>query len=316
MFKKLIQVGFVSRELSRVLDNFVNIYNIGPWYLLKFSPENVKSMSVYGKKKKYSMNVAVCPIGDTRFEYIEPITESIFSDFYDIYGEKTFHHLKFGVNSYREALRFLDLKNIETIQVGNQQGDAGKNMINFLLTQKEFGFITEIVYVTKNFIKPKPDFWFPEGRNDYKPIFIKPSIIGIVTKNIENRIKKYEEFGIGPWQVKNFGRESDLKIKAKMAFCRLENIILKLIEPQSDSIFYEHLLKHGEGIHHLKMEISDYAMTLKYLLSKGLNIIYSDSYQDKINFSYLDTDKHINFIVEISDQEIKNELQPEMIMHP
>jgi methylmalonyl-CoA/ethylmalonyl-CoA epimerase len=316
MFKKLVQAGFVSRELDRVLDNFINVYNIGPWYLLKFSPENVKSMSVYGKKKKYSMNVAVCPIGDTRFEYIEPITESIFSDFYDAFGENTFHHLKFGVKSYREALRFLDLKNIKTIQVGHQQGEAGKNMYNFLDTQKEFGFITEIVHVTKNFIKPKPDLWYPAGRDNFKPVFIKPSVIGIVVKNVEDKIKKYEEFGLGPWKVHDFGKEGDLRIKAKMAFCRLENSMFKLIEPQSDSIFSEHLLKKGEGIHHLKMEVSDYARTLKYLLSRDLNIIYSDNYQDKINFSYLDTDKHLNFIIEISDQEIKNNIQPEIIMHP
>ena len=50
MFKKLIQVGFVTRELERIMDNYINIYNIGPWYLLKFCPENVKSMTVYGKK--------------------------------------------------------------------------------------------------------------------------------------------------------------------------------------------------------------------------------------------------------------------------
>jgi methylmalonyl-CoA/ethylmalonyl-CoA epimerase len=316
MFKKLIQIGFVTRELDRILENFINIYNVGPWYILKFCPKNVKSMTVYGKKKEYSMNVTVCPIGDIRFEYIEPITESIFTDFYDSFGENAVHHLKFAVKDYREALNLLALKNISMIQSGSQCGDNGKNILNFLDTQKEFGFITEIVRVTKNFIKPQPDLWFSADRNNFKPVFIKLSVIGIVVKNIEDRIRKYEEFGIGPWQIHDFGRERDLKVKVKMAFCRLENSLLKLIEPQSDSIFYKHLLKKGEGIHHLKMEVNDYTQTLKYLLSKGLNIIYSDNYQNKINFSYLDTDKHLNFIIEISDQEIKNEHQPEMIMHP
>lgn len=51
MFEKLIQVGFVTRELDRILKNLVDIYKIGPWYLLKFSPENVRSMKVYGKKR-------------------------------------------------------------------------------------------------------------------------------------------------------------------------------------------------------------------------------------------------------------------------
>ncbi|MHB1274305.1 MAG: VOC family protein [Candidatus Humimicrobiaceae bacterium] len=268
MFKKIIQVGFVTRELDRILKNLVNIYNIGPWYLLKFSPENVKSMKVYGKKQKYSMNVAVCPIGDTRFEYIEPISESIFSDFNNSYGENVIHHLKFGVKSYRDALQFLDSKNIKIIQVGHQQGDKGKNMYNFLDTQEEFGFITEVVHVTKNFIKPQPDLWYPSDKNNLDPVFIKPSVIGIVVKNIEDKIRKYEEFQIGPWQAYDFGKESNLHIKVKMAFCRIDNIVLKLIEPQSDSIFSDHLLKHGEGIHHLKMEVADYDKTLKSILSR------------------------------------------------
>ncbi|MHB1346790.1 MAG: VOC family protein [Candidatus Humimicrobiaceae bacterium] len=134
--------------------------------------------------------------------------------------------------------------------------------------------------------------------------------------NIEDKIRKYEEFTVGPWQIYDFGKKNSLKIKIKMAFCRLDNIVLKLIEPQSDSIFSEHLLKHGESIHHLKMEVADYDKTLKYLMSKGLNIIYSDNYEDKINFSFLDTDKHLNFITEISDQEIKFGLNKEIIVHP
>ncbi|MHB8280251.1 MAG: VOC family protein [Candidatus Humimicrobiaceae bacterium] len=258
MFKKLIQVGFVTKELKRTLESFSNIYNIGPWYFLKFCAENVKSMTIYGKKQEYAMNVAVCPIGDVRFEYIEPITESIFTDFYDYYSENVIHHLKLEAKDYKEALHFLTARNINIIQTGHQSGDSGKNIYNFLDTQKEFGFITEIVHVTKNFVKPQPDFWFPSECNNLDPIFIKPSIIGIVVKNIEDKIKKYEEFNIGPWQIHNFGKESNLKIKAKMAFCRLDNIIFKLIEPQSDSIFSEHLSKYGEGIHHLKMEVDGY----------------------------------------------------------
>ena len=62
------------------------------------------------KKQGYEMNVAVCPVGDVRFEYIEPLTKSIFSDFYDNYKEDVIHHLKFGVKDYKEALKFFAAK--------------------------------------------------------------------------------------------------------------------------------------------------------------------------------------------------------------
>ena len=316
MYKKIIQVGFISRELKRIMDSCINIYGIGPWYLLKFCPENVKSMTVYGKKQGYEMNVAVCPVGDVRFEYIEPLDKSIFSDFYDHYNENVIHHLKFDVKDYKEALNFFTAGNINIIQTGHQLGDRGKNMYNFLDTQKEFGFITEIVNVTKNFIKPRPDSWIGSGQGDFNPVFIKPSVIGIVVKNIDDKVKKYEEFGIGPWKIYGFGRESNLKIKSRMAFCRIGNIIFKLIEPQSDSIFSEHLSKYGECIHHIKMEVDNYEKKLKFLLSKGIDVLYSDNYLDKIRFSFLDTNKHLNFTVQISDKEIKNESQSEIIIHP
>ena len=316
MFEKLIQVGFVTRELERILDNYINIYNIGPWYLLKFCPENVKSMTVYGKKKGYEMNVAVCPIGDVRFEYIEPLTESIFADFYDSYKEDAVHHLKFGVKDYKEAFNFFASKNIELIQSGHQSGDRGKNIYNFFDTQKEFGFISEIVHVTKNFIKPQPQAWIGSGHGVFNPVFIKPSVVGIVVNNLADRIKKYLEFNIGPWEIHDFVKESNLKAKAKMAFCRLNNSVFKLIEPQSDSIYSEHLSEFGEGIHHIKMEVDDYKERLNYLVSKGINVLYSDNYLNEANFSILDTKKHLNFNIQLSDKEIKNIPGAGIIIHP
>jgi len=316
MFKKLIQVGFVSKELNRILDSYINIYNIGPWYFLKFCPTNVKSMTVYGKKKGHEFNVAVCPIGDVRFEYIEPITESIFSDFYDYYRENVIHHLKFDVDDYNEALDYFKAKNIDLIQRGQQLGDRGKNNYNFFNTEKEFGFITEIVNVTKDFIKPQPESWVGSEHGDFNPIFIKPSIIGIAVNNLEEKIKKYMRFNIGPWEIHDFGKEDNLNFEAKIAFCRFGNVILKLIEPQSDSIFSESLSKYGEGMHHIKMEVDDYEEKLEYLSSKGVKILHSGNYLDKTRFSFMDTKKHLNFTVQISDKEINTELESGIIVHP
>ncbi len=137
----------------------------------------------------------------------------------------------------------------------------------------------------------------------------------MVVKNLESKIKDYEKFNIKPWDIYDFEKEDDLKIKAKMAFSRVGNIILKLIEPKNDSLFSDFLSKNGEGIHHLKMEVNDYQKAMKYLLSKGIKVIYSGNYREKINFSFIDTAKNLNFITEISDKEfIKDD--PGYIVHP
>jgi len=262
------------------------------------------------------MNVAVCPIGDVRFEYIEPITKSIFSDFYDDYFENVIHHLKFEVDDYKKTLEFFKSKNIELIQTGHQLGDAGKNMYNFFDTEKEFGFTTEIVNVTSDFIKPQPESWVGSDHDDFDPVFIRPSAVGIVVKNLEEKISKYMALNIGPWEIHDFRKEDILNFKARMAFCRFGNVIFKLIEPESSSIFSEHLSKYGEGIHHIKMEVDDYDKKLDYLCSKGIKVLSSGKYLDKIRFSFMDTKKHLNFTIQISDKEINNKSGSGIIIHP
>jgi len=86
-FKKLIQVGMVVGNLEKTLKKYVYDYGIEPFYILKFSPHNVRNMYIHGKKENYSMNIGVCPIGDVRFELIEPLDQSMYSEFYNNYGE-------------------------------------------------------------------------------------------------------------------------------------------------------------------------------------------------------------------------------------
>ena len=316
LFTKLIQVGMVTRNISKVIECFTDVYNIGPWYVIKFSPENVDSMTLYGKKQAYSMDLAVCPIGDVRFEYIEPITSSIYSDFYKTYGENIVHHLKLGVDDLKKALDFLGSNNIEVIQSGEQIGGSGKNIYTYVDTKKQFGFITEIVHITRDFIKPDPDHWFPPDNNKFNPIFLRPSAVGIVVKNIEARIRDYQKLNIGPWEIYDFEEENNLRFKAKMAFCRLDNLLFKLIEPKSVSIFSEFLEKSGENIHHIKMEVQDYEKTLHYLQSRGVKTILSGFFADEVRFSFLDTSKDINFITEISNKSIEDDKDRRVMIHP
>ena len=91
-FKNLIQVGIVVSSLQKSIEKYLDNYGIGPWYVLKFCPDNVSNMYIQGKRKDYSMNIGVCPIGDVRFELIEPIDESIYSEFHRKYGEGIIHH--------------------------------------------------------------------------------------------------------------------------------------------------------------------------------------------------------------------------------
>jgi len=304
----------VVQNLQESMEKYIYDYGIGPMYVLEFNPNNVSNMYLYGKKKKYSMNLGVSSIGDVRFELIEPITDSIYSDYIDKYGQGIIHHLKLAVNYYEKTLEYLESIGIEIIQVGHQLGDKGKNMYTYLDATSSLGFIIEVVNIEKDFIKPQPNRWFPEGKNLIpSPVFMKPNQVGIIVEDLEAKIEQYRDlFRLWPWTIKEFSSRnvSDMHINkkkkdytTKIGFYTLGNVQLKLIQPLTESIFSKFYDKYGEGVvHHLGMEVKSYDKILSLLESKGINVIQSGCYQDKIRYSYLSTDKYLNFIVEIVEK--------------
>ena len=299
----------VVSDLEKSMKKYVYDYGVGPMYVIKFSPDNVSNMYLHGKKINYSMNLGVCPIGDVRFELIEPLTKSIHSEFLQKNGEGIIHHLKIDVENYNQTIKYFDSIGIGSLQSGQQQGEKGENIYNYLETSKRLGFICELTNVSDDFIKPQPDRWYPEKR-DYVPIFKRPTHVGIVVKDLNQKIREYTEFfGMKDWYVKKFdsslmentyihGKRKDYTVK--IAFCDLGNMLIKLIEPIDDSIYAEFYSKHGDGIvHHLGMKVSDYSSVLDDLKSKGLEILQSGIYLGRTRYAYISTDQDINFITEI-----------------
>lgn len=162
ILKDIIQVGIVVRDLKNSMNNYIS-FGIGPFYVLKFSPDNVKEMYIKGKKQDYAMNIGVCTIGNVRLELIEPLTPSIYSEHLDNYGEGIIHHIKLDVSDYYDAFKYFQSLGIKSLQSGHQIGEKGINIFNYLDTKDLFGYICEIVYVSDDFIKPEPDYWYPKA---------------------------------------------------------------------------------------------------------------------------------------------------------
>ena len=313
IFKNLIQVGIVVSNLDGAMEKYSYDYGIGPWYVLEFNSRNVKNMQVHDLKRNYSMKIGVCLIGDVRFELIEPLDDSIYTEFHKKYGNGVINHLKLKVDNYTGALRYFKLKGIEVLQLGYQLGIKGKNKYAYLSTDSMLGFITEIADVSYDFIKPDPDYWYPcKKEKIQKSIFVKPIQIGLVVENLKNRIKQYSEFiGIQDWHIEKYDSDNvnDMFAHGKrknysmnIAFYRLGNLQIKLIEPISDSIYSEFIDKYGDKvIHHLKMEVENYNDAIVFFKSNGLNILQSGKYLNKIKFSYLNTSEDLGFITEISE---------------
>jgi catechol 2,3-dioxygenase-like lactoylglutathione lyase family enzyme len=130
--------------------------------------------------------------------------------------------------------------------------------------------------------------------------------IGIVVQSIDRTVKYYaRSFGIGPWFRPEFLKMEHRLNNNKVIGDEIDIAIafsgktqLELIEPISgnQSIYWEHLKKHGEGIHHLGFYVSDIERRLDVLAANGINVLQSGIIRSAgkfggsiTDYAYLDT---------------------------
>lgn len=152
-----------------------------------------------------------------------------------------------------------------------------------------------------------------EAKN-YNPQFNKLLQIGIIVRDVEACVKKFEEeYGFGPWKVMIMGNEipvfkemtingekTDFKIK--VAMCNCFGMEFELVEPMSESPYKKWLEEHGPGIHHLAFLTKD---NYEEVLAKHKKVtgkepwIRGECSSLSMDFSYLDFREELGFIAEI-----------------
>jgi catechol 2,3-dioxygenase-like lactoylglutathione lyase family enzyme len=133
--------------------------------------------------------------------------------------------------------------------------------------------------------------------------------VGIVVSDLEKSLKKFHEvFGIGPWDVYKYappemtdttfrGKPSEWSILA--AFTWVGNVQLELIQPlKGPNIYYEHLEKKGEGLHHIKEYVTDCKEVVEDFKKKGIAVIQSGKFGFG-EFYYFDTEPFLGISFEI-----------------
>jgi len=161
IFKGVDQIAMVVNDLQAAMKRYVEGYGVGPWYVVKFGPENVKDQTLHGKKMDYSHRLAICQIGNVQFELIESLSDTIYQEHLNRYGEGVVQHVKMSVDDHDEAMKFFQKKGIEVLQTGNWEG---KSRYANLATETELGFQVEISVPSPGFKIPEPDYWYPADR--------------------------------------------------------------------------------------------------------------------------------------------------------
>ncbi len=123
--------------------------------------------------------------------------------------------------------------------------------------------------------------------------------IGLVVKDIEKASEKWAAilgFSEIPQPIITDGFEkantrfkgNPTEAQAKLAFFRLENITIELIEPiGKKSTWYEHLKKHGEGFHHIAFHVEGMEKNIVYLEKRGGKLVQNGDFTGG-SYSYVD----------------------------
>jgi catechol 2,3-dioxygenase-like lactoylglutathione lyase family enzyme len=137
--------------------------------------------------------------------------------------------------------------------------------------------------------------------------------IGIVVEDIEETRQAYADlFGMEtPKIIETDGysktnahyRGEPTQGRAKLAFIRLENITIEIIEPiGGPSTWREFLDEHGEGIHHIAFRVEDMDKTIAMLETKGGELVQRGDFTGG-SYSYVESHDKLKTIIELLTSE-------------
>lgn len=144
VFKKVLQVGVVVRDLDRAMKQYERL-GIGPWQAFTLDPSNMRELKVRHQRVDFSMRVAFARIGDFQWELIQPLDErSIYSEFLKEHGEGL-HHVAFHVDDFGRTVEFFRENGVGLLQSGQAPGLG----FAYLDTTEKLSFIAEIYDMPK-----------------------------------------------------------------------------------------------------------------------------------------------------------------------
>lgn len=86
---------------------------------------------------------------------------------------------------------------------------------------------------------------------------------------------------------------------AKLAFIRLDNITIELIEPVGkDSTWYEFLEEKGEGIHHIAFQVKDMNDRIREFAASDIPMVQRGGWATG-EYAYVDGAKNLGLIIEL-----------------
>lgn len=130
--------------------------------------------------------------------------------------------------------------------------------------------------------------------------------VGIVVRDLEKAIRQLNSFwNVGPFRFLEIDLPDAIlhgkqrRLRAKLAFAQVGPVEMELIEPgEGNNIYGEFLRAKGEGVHHLKIPVSDIESEVSRLKERGIGVLQSGNTPD-VSFAYMDTEGIAGVILEM-----------------
>lgn len=303
IYGHVVQVGWVVKDLDSVVDywEMLGLKNIHRADTAEKSVVNYR-----GKKTSIRMRMAFGDIGGVQIEWIQPVEgKSVYSEFLEKHGDGV-HHLAYLMPSAAvmdEQIQYFKRRGVGVVQSGTWEAQKGEGRFAYLDTAPEGGGITLELMVN-------PD-WPPGGEtphaNEYP--FTKIVQYALVVPDVHKVSAFWERMGFGALDI---GRNVSLnrmyrgkpgKFEMYLGWGRAGDVPFEWIQPLvGPSVYHEYQKAHGEGFHHLALNVRDMDEATAHFKTKGVNVSQSggwDTNGSKGRFAYLDTDAHGGVTIEL-----------------
>ncbi len=153
--KGVAQVALVVEDLDQAVEQWWQLFGIGPWHFYTYGKPLVKEMSYRGKPADYAMRLALSWIGPLRIELIEAGKGStVYADFVKQHGYGV-HHFGVLVEDMRDAIEQAQAAGLTMTMDGSGFGLGGDGHYAYLDTEHRIGTTIELIERPKGRLKPE-----------------------------------------------------------------------------------------------------------------------------------------------------------------
>lgn len=148
------------------------------------------------------------------------------------------------------------------------------------------------------------------------PVAIDPGLstivqVAIVTRDIEGSAKRWASvFGIEIPKITTTRPGEEVRVvykgkaskgQAKLAFFKLGQVVLELIEPVGkDTSWKQYLDEHGEGVQHLGFQVRNLDQSIANAQRAGMPVLHRGRYdKDNGDYVYLESEKALGVTLEL-----------------